>query len=174
MKKILIVVDMQNDFIDGSLGTKEAEAIVEKCSEVIRSFDGGIVVTFDTHYGNYLETGEGQKLPVPHCIKGTRGWELNYKIQKALEDKEYISLEKETFGAVNLPKILEENFDMDNTAIEFMGLCTDICVVSNALIVKSAYPETKISVYSDCMAGVTPEKHNAAIEVMKSCQIDVI
>ncbi len=174
MKKILIVVDMQNDFIDGSLGTAEAEAIVENCAEVIRNFDGGIIVTYDTHYGNYLDTKEGEKLPVPHCIKGTRGWELNIKIQKALEDKEYISVEKETFGAVKLPEILEKNFDMDHTEIGFMGLCTDICVVSNALLVKAAYPETSISAYSGCMAGVTPDKHNAAIEVMKSCQIDII
>ncbi len=174
MKKILIVVDMQNDFIDGALGTSEAEAIVDKCAEKIRSFNGGIIVTYDTHYGDYLETQEGKKLSIPHCIKGTRGWELNLKIQKALSNKDFITVEKETFGSVKLPHIIKDNFDLTDTEIEFIGLCTDICVVSNALIVKAAYPDMKICANSQCMAGVTVEKHNAAIEVMKSCQIEIL
>ena len=174
MDKILIVVDMQNDFIDGALGSSEAEAIVDECARKIKEFDGGIIVTYDTHHGNYMDTQEGKYLPVPHCIKGTRGWELNLKIQKALSDKEYISIEKVTFGSVNLPGIIRENFDVDNLEIEFLGLCTDICVISNAMIVKAAFPEVKISADSKCMAGVTVDKHNAAIEVMKSCQINIL
>lgn len=174
MEKILIVVDMQNDFIDGALGSCEAEAIVDKCADKILNFDGGIVVTYDTHNGDYMETTEGKYLPVPHCIKGTRGWELNSKIQKALAGREYISIEKNTFGSVILPEVLRESFDTKNAEIEFIGLCTDICVVSNALLVKAFFPEIKISADTSCMAGVTVEKHNSAIEVMKSCHIEII
>ena len=174
MKKILIVVDMQNDFIDGALGTKEAQTIVDKAAEKIKSFDGEIVVTFDTHFENYMETSEGKKLPVPHCIKGTLGHALNTKLNKALEGKRYTAVEKLTFGSVELPKIVETLAAGEMYEVEMIGLCTDICVVSNALMLKAFNPECEITVLSDICAGVTPEKHLAALETMRSCQINVI
>ena len=174
MKKILIVVDMQNDFIDGALGTKEAQTIVDKAAEKIKSFDGEIVVTFDTHFENYMETSEGKKLPIPHCIKGTLGHALNSKLNKALEGKRYTAVEKLTFGSVELPKIVETLAAGEMYEVEMIGLCTDICVVSNALMLKAFNPECEITVLSDICAGVTPEKHLAALETMRSCQINVI
>lgn len=173
MKKILIVVDMQKDFVDGSLGTKEAVAIVPKAAEKIKKHDGGIIVTYDTHFENYMNTSEGKKLPVPHCVKGTDGHKPNAEIQKALDGKSYTEVEKLTFGSTELPKILADKYDMTDVSIELIGLCTDICVVSNALILKAYFPEIPISVDSDCCAGVTPDKHKAALEIMRSCQIDV-
>ncbi|MBE7029628.1 MAG: cysteine hydrolase [Ruminococcaceae bacterium] len=174
MRKVLIVVDMQNDFIDGALGTKEAELIVDNCVEKINNFKGDIIVTYDTHFENYLDTQEGRNLPFAHCIKGTRGWELNSKIQNALNGKNYDVIEKTTFGSKDLPQFLKDNFNTDNIEVEFIGICTDICVVSNALLLKAFYPELKISAYKSCMAGVTPSKHEAAIEVLKSCQINIL
>lgn len=174
MNKILIVVDMQKDFVDGSLGTKEAVTIVDKVVEKINSFDGDIFATFDTHAENYMETSEGKNLPVPHCIKGTAGWELDAKVQEALDKKGYTPIEKITFGSLDLPIILEEYYKTDEISVELVGLCTDICVVSNALILKANYPEMPIAVDSACCAGVTPEKHEAALEVMRSCQINVL
>ena len=174
MKKILIVVDMQNDFIDGALGTKEAQAIVDKAAEKIKSFDGEIVVTFDTHFENYMETSEGKKLPVPHCIKGTLGHALNTKLNKALEGKRYTAVEKLTFGSTELPKVVGTLAKGEMYEIEMLGLCTDICVVSNALLLKAFNPEIEITVLSELCAGVTPEKHLAALETMRSCQINVI
>lgn len=174
MHKILIVVDMQKDFVDGALGTKEAVAILPAVCSKIKSFDGEIIVTYDTHSENYMQTSEGAKLPVPHCIKGTDGHALDKSVQQALSKKEYISVEKVTFGASDLPALLSEKFDMADAEIELIGLCTDICVVSNVLLLKAHFPEIKISVDSSCCAGVTPEKHEAALETMRSCQIDVI
>lgn len=174
MNKVLIVVDMQNDFIDGALGTKEAENIVDSCVELIKKYDGDIIVTYDTHYENYLQTLEGENLPVPHCIKGTRGWELNHKIQSALNDKNYVSVEKNTFGSTDLPKIISDNYDPEELEIEFVGLCTDICVISNALLLKAYFPEVKMKAYSSCMAGVNVSKHNSALDILKSCQIDIV
>lgn len=171
MKRILIVVDMQNDFIDGTLGTKEAEAIVDNAAEKIRGFDGEIFVTLDTHFDNYMETSEGKNLPVPHCIKGTNGWKLNYKIEKALEGKKYTEVEKNTFGSVKLPELIKDYIGGEEFSAELIGLCTDICVVSNALIVKANFPEACISVDESCCAGVTPDAHNAALATMRSCQI---
>lgn len=173
MKKILIVVDMQNDFIDGALGTSEAAAIVDKAADKIRNFDGDIFVTYDTHYDDYMETSEGKKLPVAHCIKDSHGWCLNEKIEAALEDKEYTEVEKITFGSVELPKLIAKETDGEEFTAELIGLCTDICVVSNALIIKAHFPEMEISVDSSCCAGVTVEAHNAALNTMKSCQINV-
>ena len=173
MKNILIVVDMQNDFVDGALGTSEAEGIIDTVVKKIESFDGDIFVTYDTHFENYMQTQEGSKLPVPHCIKGTDGWNLNAKVQSALENKEYIQIEKTTFGAVEMPKIIADRYKSEEISIELIGLCTDICVVSNALLLKANFTETPISVDANCCAGVTVEKHNAALEVMRSCQIDV-
>ncbi len=174
MKHFLVVVDLQNDFVDGALGTPEALAIIDNAVSKIKSHEGEIVVTFDTHFENYMETSEGKKLPVPHCIKGTHGFELNYKIADALKDKEYVSVEKLTFGSVKLPEIIENMADGEDFDVTLIGLCTDICVVSNTLILKAAFPEKEIMIDTSCMAGVTPGSHNAAIETMKMCQITVL
>ncbi|MGN1116669.1 MAG: cysteine hydrolase family protein [Candidatus Ornithomonoglobus sp.] len=173
MKRILIVVDMQRDFIDGSLGTNEAKAIVDNAVDKINGFNGDIIATLDTHSENYMETSEGKKLPVQHCIKGTDGWRLDRRVQTALDKKGYRAVEKITFGSVDLLKIIAENYDINDLEIELIGLCTDICVVSNALLLKAGFPEAPISVDSSCCAGVTPDKHNAALETMRSCQINV-
>ncbi len=173
MKKVLVVVDMQKDFVDGALGTPEAVSIVPNVVNKIEAFDGEIFVTYDTHSEDYMNSSEGKKLPIPHCIKGTDGWNLNEKVQAALEGKQYTSVEKITFGSVDLPQLIKDKAG-EYFEIELIGLCTDICVVSNALILKASFPENEISVIADCCAGVTPETHNAALLTMKSCQINVI
>lgn len=173
MKKILVVVDVQKDFVDGALGSKEAVAIVPAAVKKIKEFDGEIFVTYDTHFDNYMYTAEGKKLPVPHCIKGTEGWELNAEIAAALEGRKYTAVEKKTFGSVELPGLIREAAQDGEFSVELIGLCTDICVVSNALIIKASFPEVPVAVDAACCAGVTPEKHEAALETMRSCQIDV-
>lgn len=173
MKKFLIVVDMQKDFVDGALGTKEAVSIVPAVVEKIKSFDGEIIVTYDTHSENYMETSEGINLPVPHCIKGTDGWQLDSNVAAALKGKNYTTVEKLTFGSINLPEVIKQSAKGENFTIELIGLCTDICVVSNALILKANFPEAEISVDSSCCAGVTPDSHTAAITTMKMCQINI-
>lgn len=178
MKRILVVVDMQKDFIDGSLGTKEAQAIVSKVAEKIREYQSAghvVIFTFDTHYENYMDTQEGKRLPVKHCIKGTEGWELD----KALQDFDGLPIEKSSFGSDILASAIGDLYNVhsacvEDFSVELIGVCTDICVVSNALLIKSFEPEVHIVVDASCCAGTTPEKHNAALEVMKSCQIDVI
>ena len=175
---ILVVVDMQNDFIDGALGTKEAVAIVPKVVEKIKGFKGRILYTRDTHSENYLDTQEGSNLPVPHCIKGTKGWELHPEIEA---EREEMPIDKRTFGSDALGPLLRAQ-DQDlkakgETGIEsitFVGLCTDICVISNALLLKAVLPGTPIRVRAACCAGVTPESHRNALEAMKMCQIEVI
>lgn len=174
MKHLLVVVDIQKDFVDGALGTSEAVAIVENAAKKIREFDGEIFVTYDTHFENYMETAEGAKLPVPHCIKGTEGWELNADISDALADKKYTAVEKITFGSTELPKLVKEAVEDENFDITLIGLCTDICVVSNALILKANFPEREVYVDAACCAGVTVDTHNAALATMKMCQINVI
>ena len=174
MKKVLVVVDMQNDFIDGALGTKEAVEIVEKVASRIKSFEGKIFVTLDTHQDNYLETAEGQKLPVPHCIKMTKGWDLNERVMEALAGKDYKTIEKGTFGSTKLVEEVRQAAENNVIEIELIGLCTDICVVSNALLLKAYFPEVNMRVDAACCAGVTPMSHQAALETMKMCQIDVI
>ena len=174
MKHFLIVVDIQKDFVDGALGTEEAVAIINNSVKRINSFDGDIFVTYDTHFENYMDTSEGKKLPVPHCIKGTDGWELNCDIKKALEGKKYTAVEKLTFGSSELPRLVEIAAKDEDFDITLIGLCTDICVVSNALILKASFPEKEIYVDSSCCAGVTPETHNAALQTMKMCQINVL
>lgn len=174
MKKFLIAVDLQNDFVSGTLGTEEAQDIIPFAAEKIRNFEGGIFVTLDTHFENYLETREGKNLPVVHCVKGTDGWRLNDEIEKALAGKNYVTVEKNTFGSVELPSLILNAAGNDDFTIELIGLCTDICVVNNALILKANFPETDISVDPKCCAGVTPEKHEAALETMSSCQIEII
>lgn len=173
MKKILVVVDMQNDFVDGALGSAEAAAIVDKVVNKIKDFDGEIIVTYDTHSDNYMDTREGRYLPVPHCIRGTEGWQLNEKVQEALNSREYTKIYKPTFGATALVEKFD-GCDQYQTDVTLIGLCTDICVVSNAMLLKAFYPEMNINVDADCCAGVTPESHEAALATMKSCQINII
>ena len=169
MKKILVVVDMQNDFIDGALGTKEAEAIVPHVKSLIETFDGKVIFTRDTHFENYMDTQEGKNLPVPHCIKGTDGWQIRAELD-ALRTTEPI--DKLTFGSRDLVEVLKSEGEIDE--IIFVGLCTDICVISNAMVVKAFYPEIPLTVDAKACAGVTPESHKRALEAMKMCQINVI
>lgn len=173
MRKILIVIDMQNDFIDGSLGTKEAEAIVGAVKEKIRIYPAGdVYATMDTHETNYMETQEGKNLPVMHCIRGTDGWKIRPEIAALLEDARIY--EKPTFGGTAMAADIKTLSEREELELELVGLCTDICVVSNALLLKAMMPEVKITVDAACCAGVTPEKHLAALETMRSCQIRVI
>lgn len=174
MKKVLVVVDMQKDFVDGALGSKEAVAIVDKVVKKIENFDGDIIVTYDTHHENYMETQEGANLPVPHCIKGTEGWKLDASVQAAVDKRTYKAIEKPTFGSTELPEYIKATYNPADIEIQLIGLCTDICVVSNALLMKANFLETKVSVDAECCAGVTPESHNAALATMKMCQVDVI
>lgn len=174
MKKILVVVDMQNDFIDGALGTSEAQAIVSKVEGKIRDFDGEIYYTRDTHQQNYLETMEGRNLPVKHCIEYTDGWRIKTEIMAASEGKKVIVIDKPTFGSMELIEIIDEEEKESIESITLIGLCTDICVISNAINLKTRFWETPIIVDSACCAGVTPQSHNNAIEAMKMCQITII
>ena len=172
MRKILLVIDMQNDFIDGALGTPEAEAIVDQVIEEIGRYPAAdIIATRDTHPENYLETQEGRNLPVVHCVKGTLGWELNAKIAVALDGAAII--DKPTFGSRELAERMVELAQGDELDITLVGLCTDICVVSNALLIKAFLPEIPIHVIAGCCAGVTPESHKAALDTMRMCQIQI-
>lgn len=165
MKKTLIVVDMQKDFVDGALGTKEAVAIVENVKKKIQMYkENGdeILFTRDTHQEDYLETNEGKHLPVTHCIEGTDGWQIYEGLE--VEGAKYIN--KPTFGYLNW-----KEYDLED--VELIGLCTDICVVSNALLIKAMYPEIPVRVDATCCAGVTPESHEAALTTMKMCQVEV-
>lgn len=171
MKKLLVVVDMQNDFIDGALANPDAEAIVPKIVDKINKWDGHIVATQDTHTNNYLNTLEGKKLPIPHCIWHTNGWSINTDISNAIaqSSQHHFEVYKKTFGSNALAKICT-----DYDYIEFVGTCTDICVISNALLAKTACPNIEIAVDASCCAGTTEENHKAALQVMKMCQIDII
>ena len=173
MKHFLIVVDMQKDFVDGALGTPEAVAIVPAVCDKIRTFEGEIIVTYDTHPDHYLDTAEGKKLPVVHCVENTDGWQLDAHVAAALAERAWLAVKKPTFGSTDLPFLIhslagEEDFD-----VTLIGLCTDICVVSNALLLKAHFPETSIAVESALCAGVTPDTHAAALQTMRMCQIDV-
>lgn len=174
MEKILVVVDMQRDFVDGSLGTKEALGIVDNVVSKIEGFEGRIFATLDTHGPDYLETAEGKKLPVPHCIKDSDGWLLNEKVMYALSEKKYRTIEKGTFGSTKLAEEIGRVAAGGEVEIQLVGLCTDICVVSNALLLKAHFPEARISVDAACCAGVTPKTHEAALETMRMCQIDIL
>lgn len=175
MKSVFVVVDMQKDFIDGALGSPEAIATVPVVSEKIQNFNGDeLFVTLDTHYENYLHTLEGKKLPVPHCILGSEGHRLNGEIEKALDGKKYTEIKKTTFGTFEIAKLLSQKYEGEELSIEVAGLCTDICVISNVLILRAAFPNAQITVDSRACAGVTVEKHCAALEAMRSCQIDVL
>ena len=173
MKRYLIVVDMQKDFVNGALGSAEAQAIVPAVVEKIAGFDGEVFATLDTHGEDYMDTREGRFLPVPHCVKETSGWEFDAKVLDALQKKGFTAVEKPTFGSVDLPSLVEKASDGEAFSIELIGLCTDICVVSNALLLKAHFPEADVFVDAACCAGVTPEKHSAALETMRSCQIIV-
>lgn len=171
--KVLVVVDMQNDFIDGALGTPEAVAIVPRVVEKIKGFEGKIFATRDTHGENYLDTQEGKKLPVKHCVRGTRGWEIQEEIQSLLTEP---PLDKPTFGSRELgEKLLEyQASGAEIESITLIGLCTDICVISNALLLKACLPEVPVLVDAACCAGVTPQSHARALEAMQVCQVEVI
>ena len=169
MKKALVIIDMQNDFVTGSLANPDAEAIVNAIVVKINKFDGDIIATRDTHAENYLETAEGKRLPVPHCIENTVGWEIVPEIKAAMEKRSNCRiLDKTSFGMIG-PWSLGE-YD----SVEVVGTCTDICVVSNVLILKTAYPNLEIKVHANLCAGLTPEKHKAALSVMESCQVEII
>jgi nicotinamidase-related amidase len=174
-KQFLIVVDLQNDFVDGALGTPEAQRIVPAAVEHIRrrrSEGATVLATMDTHGPEYLSTAEGRKLPVEHCIRGTHGWELNPEVEAALEGCERI--EKPGFGSPRLPeRVAQLSGDGENLTIEVIGLCTDICVVCNAMLLKARFPEATMRLLRSCCAGVTPELHEAALKTMASCQIEV-
>ena len=168
MKKLLVVVDMQNDFVTGCLGTPEARAIVPALTEYVKNFDGEVIFTKDTHEKNYLETQEGKYLPVTHCIRGPAGWGIITELKPYVGNDFYC---KKTFGSVELAnKIKSGNYD----EVQFCGVCTGICVISNALMAKAFSPETPIKVLKDLCACVTPESHEIALNAMKLCQIDII
>jgi len=166
--KYLIVVDMQNDFITGNLGSEFAKAIVPDVVEKVKNFDGKVIFTRDTHFADYMQTQEGKNLPVEHCIKDTDGWQICNELKPYVNEV----VDKITFGSVELPKILR-NCDEEIEKIELCGLCTDICVISNAIILKATFPEVKIAVDSTCCAGVSVESHNTALDAMKAVQIEV-
>ncbi len=171
MEKVLIVVDMQNDFIDGVLGTPEAKAILPFVKKKITGFEGTVIYTRDTHLSDYLETSEGRKLPYPHCIKGTPGWEINSDLPVENGD---IIIDKPTFGSLELMKLLSDKHKTEGIeSITLVGLCTDICVISNAILIKAALPEVDLIVDASCCAGVTPESHKNALDAMKMCQITI-
>lgn len=170
MKRYLIVVDMQKDFIDGALGTPEAIAILPRVKEKIskyREIGAKIIFTRDTHSEEYLTTNEGKYLPVEHCIKGSEGWQLHADLAVG----ECKIIDKPSFGYLDWKKHIEDDGELE---IELIGLCTDICVVSNALILRAIFPEATLKVDASACAGVTPETHGAALSTMKMCQIEVI
>ena len=164
---ILVVIDMQNDFIDGALGTKEAVSIVRKWKKS-ECLTGRYWQLGDTHEENYLETQEGRKLPVKHCIRNTKGWQINGEIQSLISET---PVDKETFGSRELPEILKKYDEKEKIeSITLVGLCTDICVISNAMVLKAYFPEVPIIVDASCCAGVTPQSHKQALEAMKVCR----
>lgn len=168
MKKALIIIDMQNDFIDGSLANPMAQAIVTPIAEYAKHFDGDIFATRDTHAESYLSSSEGKRLPVVHCVHGTHGWEISEEIDRVLKEKNATLLDKPTFGYLGWGMLgaYEE--------VELVGTCTDICVVSNALILKAMFPDLVVKVHAKLCAGTTQENHDAALAVMACCQADVI
>lgn len=173
--KYLIVIDMQNDFVDGALGTPEAQAIADAVVEEAKSFDGTVAFTLDTHGEDYLSSQEGANLPVPHCIKGTPGWQLIPALDSVAHERNARMFEKPTFGSTDLAAWLQaENATNPIESIELVGVCTDICVVSNALLIKAVLPEVPLVVDAAICAGVTPAAHEAALATMRSCQVQVL
>lgn len=174
MNKCLIVVDMQNDFVTGSLGTDEAKSIVPNVVEKVKNFKGKVIFTQDTHEKNYLNTQEGKILPVEHCINKTNGWDIIDPLKEIIDNKEYSVYTKGSFGSIELAEYIKDKYNSNEIdSVELIGLCTDICVISNALIIKALSPEIPIYLDSSCCAGVTPDKHEAALKTMESCQIIV-
>ena len=172
--RYLIVVDMQKDFVTGVLGTGEARRILPTVVDRVRKFDGQIIFTRDTHQSNYMETQEGKLLPVPHCIQGSEGWQLVDALEEIRTQRNLPVYDKVTFGCPELAAdLLEANEQEPIASIELIGVCTDICVVSNALLIKAFLPETPVRVIAECCAGVTPESHQAVLETMKMCQIQI-
>ena len=169
---ILIVVDMQNDFIDGALGTSEAVKILPRVKDKIDGFDGKIYFTRDTHGEDYLSSLEGKNLPIKHCIRGTKGWEISEKLNVS---RASAVIDKKTFGSPELPEIIKnDNTDSEINSITLIGICTDICVISNAMLIKANFPEIAVRVDSSCCAGVTKESHENALNAMKACQIEIL
>lgn len=174
MRKKLVVIDVQNDFVTGALGTKEAQQMLPRLMEKIRHFQGEILMTQDTHAEDYLNTQEGKMLPVMHCIKGTQGWKFVQELEELRMEREIKVYQKPCFGSIRLAEDLKAAYEEGRLdGVELAGLCTDICVVSNALLIKAALPELPVFVDAGCCAGVTPRKHEAALEVMRSCQVIV-
>lgn len=172
MIDVLVAVDLQNDFIDGALGTKEAVGIIEKAKKRIATFPGVVLFTRDTHTSSYMETEEGKNLPVPHCIKGSEGWEIRKEIDELRKTE---AIDKPTFGSVELGEKLKELDEKEGVrSVTLLGLCTDICVISNAFIAKAYLPNAHIAVDSEASAGVTPESHKRALEAMEMCHIEIL
>ena len=171
MKKILMVIDMQNDFISGALGSEEARRIVPAVVDAVNGFDGEVIFTRDTHFENYAETQEGKKLPVPHCIKDSHGWQVCDELMKTDAYKKSRIIDKLSFGSEELGELMKE---LRPDEVYVTGLCTDICVISNVMIIRAFSPETNITVYEKCCAGVTPESHRTALDAMKMCQVDIV
>ena len=178
MRKILIVVDMQNDFVTGALGSEDAQKILPGVRAKIDAYhkeDAEVIFTRDTHGEDYMETQEGKYLPVAHCIRGTEGWELIPELEEMKDSRKAQCFDKPAFGSVALAEALRAMYEAGELgSVELVGLCTDICVVSNALLIKAFMPELPVSVDASCCAGVTPEKHAAALETMRSCQIQIL
>ena len=172
MQEILVVVDMQNDFVTGPLGTPEARTILPKVAEKVKNFPGRVLFTRDTHEENYLESREGKVLPVPHCIRGTRGWEICPELETLRKEE---PVDKCTFGSTGLGEVLRaaDQYGEKIGKITLVGVCTDICVISNALLLRAFLPEAEIAVDAACCAGVTPESHQTALRAMKACQIAI-
>lgn len=172
MQEILVVVDMQNDFVTGPLGTPEARTILPKVAEKVKNFPGRVLFTRDTHEENYLESREGKALPVPHCIRGTRGWEICPELETLRKEE---PVDKCTFGSTGLGEVLRaaDQYGEKIGKITLVGVCTDICVISNALLLRAFLPEAEIAVDAACCAGVTPESHQTALRAMKACQIAI-
>lgn len=172
MQDLLIVVDMQNDFIDGALGTREAQAIVDKVKGKILDFKGPVIFTRDTHGENYMETQEGRNLPVPHCIRGTEGWQIRPELDALRKTQ---PVDKPGFGSVELGKLLlDMNAEEAIGSVTLVGLCTDVCVISNALIIKAFLPEVPVKVDAACCAGISPESHGNALSAMAMCQVEIL
>lgn len=169
----LIVVDMQKDFVDGALGSPEAVAIVPRVAEKLRGFSGKVIFTRDTHEPNYLSTQEGKNLPIKHCIRDTEGWQVVKELSEF--SRQALIFDKPTFGSKALAEfLLKENSAQSLDSVTLVGLCTDICVISNAMLIKAFLPEVTVFVEAACCAGVTPASHRNALEAMKMCQIQVV
>ena len=175
MARVLVVVDMQNDFVTGALASPGGPAIVDGVVDYIKKFDGDVVYTLDTHYDNYLETQEGSNLPVPHCVKGTDGWKLPESIQAALDERGAVAFEKPSFGSPDLAlAMVEKNKAEAIDEIVLLGICTDICVITNTMTLKCFLPEVKVTVESSLCAGVTDEQHANALNAMRICQVNIV